>query len=88
MTTDVLPLTTTDDLPSYKGLKGAWPAAALKATASAQKQKVTKQKVTKQKVTKRKVSAYSPPQTHSEGGSATTTPPRIDRSSARRLAPS
>ena len=47
MTTDVLPLMTTDDLPSYKGLKGAWPAAALKATASAQKQKVTKQKVTK-----------------------------------------
>ena len=47
MTTDVLPLMTTDDLPPYKGLKGAWPAAALKATASAQKQKVTKQKVTK-----------------------------------------
>jgi len=83
MTTDVLPLMTTDDLPSYKGLKGARPAAALKATASAQKQKVTKQKVTK-----RKVSASSPPQTHSEGGGATTTPPRIDRSSARRLAPS
>jgi hypothetical protein len=83
MTTDVLPLMTTDDLPSYKGLKGAWPAAALKATASAQKQKVTKRKVTK-----RKVSASSPPQTHSEGGGATTTPPRIDRSSARRLAPS
>ena len=79
---------TTDDLPSYKGLKGAWPAAALKATASAQKQKVTKQKVTKRKVTKQKVSATSPPQTHSEGGGATTTPPRIARSSARRLAPS
>jgi hypothetical protein len=78
MTTDVLPLMTTDDLPSCKGLKGARPAAALKATAAAQKRKVTK----------RKVSAYSPPQTHSEGGGATTTPPRIDRSSARRLAPS
>jgi len=88
MTTDVPPLMTTDDLPSHKGLKGAWPAAALKATASAQKQKVTKQKVTKRKVTERKVSASSPPQTHSEGGGATTTPPRIDRSSARRLAPS
>jgi hypothetical protein len=42
MTTDVLPLMTTDDLPSCKGLKGARPAAALKATAAAQKQKVTK----------------------------------------------
>jgi hypothetical protein len=89
---------TTDVLPSYKGLKGARPTAALKATASAQKQKVTKRKVTKRKVTKqkvtklnvtkRKVSATSPPQKHSDGGGATTTPPRIDRSSARRLAPS
>ena len=78
MTTDVLPLMTTDDLPTCKGLKGARPAAALKAPAAAQKWKVTK----------RKVSASSPPQTHSEGGGATTTPPRIDRSSARRLAPS
>jgi hypothetical protein len=78
----------TDDLPSYKGLKREWKVAgmkvtAVKATASAQKQKVTAVKVAAVKVT-----ASSPPQTHSEGGGATTTPPRIDRSSARLLAPS